>query len=116
MGSQLQIPDWLSWQSVLAILGLTGFFAGLLVLILSRSPVVEFVEVSGVVVGSFVVASNDTVQEHYMRVRLPSGREARVRVSTGLPILPGRVVVLRRSAAGNDSSPHRFLHYLERGT
>jgi hypothetical protein len=71
----------------------------------------QIVEVGGIVLAPLDVPDY-SADLYYMRVRLDSGREVRVRVSRGLMVLPGRAVVLSARRADNDQlSAFRFLRY-----
>jgi len=112
----LTIRENLTWKSVLTIALLVGFFGLITAVGLTRKPIEKSLEIHAAVVGSYVRTNVNATSEHYMRVQLASGQELLVEVSSGLPVLPGRAVILRRSANGSDLSPHVFVKYVEDAT
>jgi hypothetical protein len=110
------MADWLarhvSWRGAtgvaLAVLLLTTYVA---VPVWKRTTEGHIVEVGGVVVAPLNVPDY-SADLYYMRVRLDSGREVRVRVSRSQVVLPGRAVVLSaRRTADDQLSAFRFLRY-----
>jgi hypothetical protein len=111
------LARYVSWKGAFGItLAFLLLAAYVVVPIWKHTTEGEIVEVGGIVLAPLDVPDY-SADLYYMRVRLDSGREVRVRVSRGLMVIPGRAVVLSARRTDNDRlSAFRFLRYLPSDT